>query len=75
MEFNEYGRHIRRNWVLLVTCALLGILAAGLASALMSPVYKSTTKLFVGTQSSGSVEELQQGNNFTQQRVQSYVLT
>lgn len=75
MEFSDYGQHIRRNWKLLVGCLLLGLVSAAAASALMAPVYQSTTKLFVATQSSGSVLELQQGNNFTQQRVQSYVLT
>lgn len=75
MEFSDYGQHIRRNWRLLVGCLLLGLVSAAVASALMAPVYQSTTKLFVATQSSGSVLELQQGNNFTQQRVQSYVLT
>ncbi|MDQ0145989.1 capsular exopolysaccharide synthesis family protein [Pseudarthrobacter niigatensis] len=39
------------------------------------PTYTAETQLFVAIQSSGSVQELQQGNNFSQARVQSYVKT
>lgn len=41
----------------------------------MRPTYTSDTKLFVALQNSQSVTELQQGNVFTQARVQSYVET
>jgi Mrp family chromosome partitioning ATPase/capsular polysaccharide biosynthesis protein len=41
----------------------------------MTPSYKSTTKIFVATHSTGTILELQQGNTFTQQRVKSYILT
>ncbi len=75
MELGDYGRHLRRNWILILVCISLGLLSAGAASAAMAPVYKSTTKLFVAIQNSGSVSELQQGNNFSQQRVQSYAIT
>lgn len=42
---------------------------------MLQPTYTSETQLFVATQSSGSVTELQQGNSFSQARVQSYVKT
>ncbi len=42
---------------------------------LTKPTYTSATQLFVAIQSSGSVQELQQGNSFSQARVQSYVKT
>lgn len=42
---------------------------------LMKPTYTSSTQLFVAIQSSGTVTELQQGNTFSQARVQSYVKT
>lgn len=52
---------------------LIGLLGGGLASILMQPTYTAETGLFVATQSSGNVSELQQGNAFSQARVQSYV--
>lgn len=42
---------------------------------LLKPTYTANTQLFVSTQSSGTVSELQQGNTFSQARVQSYVKT
>lgn len=54
---------------------LAGLLVGGLAALLAKPVYTSETQLFVAIQSSGTVSELQQGNTFSQARVQSYVKT
>lgn len=42
---------------------------------LVQPTYTAETQLFVAIQGSGSVTELQQGNSFSQARVQSYVKT
>lgn len=44
-------------------------------SVLTKPTYVSDTQLFVAISNSGSVQELQQGNTFSQARVQSYVKT
>lgn len=75
LELKDYLRILRRNWLMVVACVLVGILGAGIASFLIKPTYVSQTKLFVALQNSGSVSELQQGNVFTQARVQSYVET
>ncbi|WP_246839896.1 polysaccharide biosynthesis tyrosine autokinase [Pseudarthrobacter sp. NIBRBAC000502771] len=66
---------LRRGWVTVVALALAGLLAGGAASVLTKPTYTAETQLFVAIQSSGTVQELQQGNTFTQARVQSYVKT
>ena len=54
---------------------LLGILVAAVGSLLTRPTYTSATQLFVAIQNSGSVQDLQQGDAFSQARVQSYVKT
>lgn len=54
---------------------LVGVLVGAAASVLAKPTYNAETQLFVAIQSSGSIQELQQGNTFTQARVQSYVKT
>ncbi|WP_255708920.1 polysaccharide biosynthesis tyrosine autokinase [Pseudarthrobacter sp. L1SW] len=66
---------LRRNWTIVVSALLLGILVAGAASLAVSPQYTARTQLFVSIQSAGSITELQQGNTFSQARVQSYVET
>ncbi|MHA7303411.1 tyrosine-protein kinase domain-containing protein [Pseudarthrobacter sp. MDT1-22] len=66
---------MRRNWMLIVACGLLGIFGSGGASLLIEPTYTAQTRLFVAIQSSGSASDLQQGNTFSQARMQSYVET
>lgn len=75
MEIRDYLRLMRRNWIIIVALTLVGLMAGGAAALLAKPSYTSTTQLFVAIQSSGSVSELQQGNTFSQARVQSYVKT
>lgn len=75
MDLSDYLRLLRRNWVLVAAGALVGLLCGGAVSVLVKPTYTSSTSLFVAIQSSGSVQELQQGNTFSQARVQSYVKT
>lgn len=75
MELRDYLRILRRNWVVVVVFSLVGLLAGGGISILTKATYTAETQLFVAIQSSGTVQELQQGNTFSQARVQSYVKT
>lgn len=61
--------------MLILACGLLGTFGSGGASLLIEPTYTAQTRLFVAIQSSGSVSDLQQGNTFSQARMQSYVET
>lgn len=73
MDLRDYLRVLRRNWILIVAVTLAGLLVGGATSILAKPTYTAETQLFVAIQNSGSVQELQQGNTFSQARVQSYV--
>lgn len=75
LDLHDYLRILRRNWVLVVASALIGLLAGAGASIAITPTFTARTQLFVAIQNSGSVQELQQGNSFSQARVQSYVKT
>lgn len=75
MDLRDYLRILRRSWILITAATLLGLLVGGVAAVLTKPTYTAETQLFVAIQSSGSVQELQQGNTFSQARVQSYVKT
>jgi capsular exopolysaccharide synthesis family protein len=68
-------RILRRNWFVIVAATLAGLLGGGSLAIITKPTYTAETQLFVAIQSSGSVQELQQGNTFSQARVQSYVKT
>lgn len=75
MDFRDFLKVLHRNWILVVVSALMGVLVAGTASMLIKPTYTASTRLFVAIQNTGTVTELQQGNTFSQARVQSYVET
>ncbi|WP_431030734.1 polysaccharide biosynthesis tyrosine autokinase [Plantibacter sp. RU18] len=72
MELRDYLRVLRKYWVLIVALALLGVAVAATYSLVKTPEYSSSAKVFVSTQSSDNVQELAQGNTFTQQRVKTY---
>lgn len=61
--------------MLIVALTLVGVSVAAGVTLSLSPAYSARTQLFVATQNSGTVSELQQGNTFGQARVQSYVKT
>ncbi|QDY90242.1 polysaccharide biosynthesis tyrosine autokinase [Arthrobacter sp. UKPF54-2] len=75
MDIPNYLRLLRRHWILVVAGALIGILAGGAVSALARPTYTAETQLFVAIPGSGSTTDLQEGNTFSQSRVQSYLKT
>jgi capsular exopolysaccharide synthesis family protein len=75
LDLRDYLRLIRRHWILIVASTLAGTLVSGAVSMIAKPTYTAETQLFVAIQSSGSVQDLQLGNNFSQARVQSYVKT
>ncbi|NUP74235.1 MAG: chromosome partitioning protein, partial [Sinomonas sp.] len=72
MELREYIRILRAGWVLIVVMALLGVASAAVFSILSKPQFKASAQVFVSTQSGGTVQDLVQGNTFTQQRVKTY---
>ncbi|GAA5093729.1 hypothetical protein GCM10025760_24240 [Microbacterium yannicii] len=72
MELTDYIRILRKNWLIIIVATLLGIgLAAGW-SLTRTPQYEAQSTVFVSTQASSSIGELQQGSSFTQSRVATY---
>ena len=72
MDIRDYIALLRRSWVILVALTAFGAAAGWGYSALVTPMYSSTARVFVSTSGSDTVAELQQGNSFTQQRVKTY---
>ncbi|MGG7508898.1 polysaccharide biosynthesis tyrosine autokinase [Plantibacter sp. YIM 135249] len=72
MELRDYLRVLRKYWILIAALTLLGVGSAATYSLLQTPTYSSSAKVFVSIQSSDNVQELAQGNTFTQQRVKTY---
>ncbi len=75
MGFSTYLKLIRREWMRIAAWACASVIIIGASSFFVKQTFTAETQLFVAIQNAGSVSELQQGNTFSQARVQSYVKT
>ncbi|TWG93968.1 receptor protein-tyrosine kinase [Nocardioides sp. J9] len=71
MELHDYIRIVRRRWISILVVVVLAAAAAAGVTALQTPQYASTARLFVTT-SQIDQAQLLQGSQFSAQRVKSY---
>ena len=75
MELRDYLHILRKNWLIILALTLVGVGAAAAYSLTRTPLYESQSSVFVSTQAgSGTISDLNQGANFSLDRVPSYVL-
>ncbi|TFV53713.1 polysaccharide biosynthesis tyrosine autokinase [Blastococcus sp. TF02A-35] len=72
MELREVLAALRAGWWLPLVGLVVGGAAALGVSLLQTPLYTSSTQLFVSTRDTASTSEAFQGSQFSQQRVTSY---
>jgi capsular exopolysaccharide synthesis family protein len=72
MELHEILRLLRTRWLTVVIAAGVGLAGAIALTLLTTPLYESSTRLFVSTRAGTSANELYQGNRLSQDRVLSY---
>ncbi|WP_406472429.1 polysaccharide biosynthesis tyrosine autokinase [Streptomyces sp. NBC_01615] len=72
MDLHGFLKALARRWPTVVVCLVLAIGAALAATGLSTPVYEARTQLFVATLTSEDTAQLNQGQSFSQARVQSY---
>jgi capsular exopolysaccharide synthesis family protein len=73
MELSDYIRILRKNWLVIVVTTLVGIAVAAGFSLTRTPQFEATSGVFVSTEGGSTITELQQGSNFTQARIATYV--
>lgn len=73
MELSDYIRILRKNWLIIVVLTLVGIGIAAVFSLTRTPLYEAESKVAISTQTGSSIGELQQGSNFSEARVNTYV--
>jgi capsular exopolysaccharide synthesis family protein len=73
MELSDYIRVLRKNWLLIMMLALLGLGTATTYSLTRSPIFESSSTVFVSTQAGSTAADLQQGSSFAQARINTYV--
>lgn len=72
MELGDYATTLRKRWILIVACALLGALGGLGYTQAVTPLYRSTASVFVSLERSETVSELMQGASYTRDLVTSY---
>lgn len=73
MELSDYIRILRKNWLVIVVTTLVGVAVAAGFSLTRTPQFEATSGVFVSTEGGSTITELQQGSNFTQARIATYV--
>jgi capsular exopolysaccharide synthesis family protein len=72
MELRDYLRIVRRQWILIAVVGGIVVATAALITLRTTPLYASTSTLFVSTSAGEDAATAYQGGLFSQQRVRSY---
>ena len=72
MNLQDFIKLLRSRWVTVAATMLVTVLAAILYTTTTTPLYQASTRLFVSTTSGQSMQDIYQGNRFSQERVLSY---
>jgi capsular exopolysaccharide synthesis family protein len=74
VELRDYIHILRKSWILVLAAALTGVLASGALSLLSSPIYSSSTSVFVAIQTGAlsSSADLNAGTTYVQSQVKSF---
>ncbi|MFF8945317.1 polysaccharide biosynthesis tyrosine autokinase [Streptomyces sp. NPDC014864] len=72
MDLHGFLKAFVRRWPTVVVCLVLSTGAAVAVTCLSTPVYEARTQLFVATRTGEDTAQLNQGQSFSQARVQSY---
>lgn len=73
MELSDYLRILRKNWLLIMALTFFGLAVMTVYTFSRTPIYESSSTIFVSTQAGSTAAELQQGSTFTQARINTYV--
>lgn len=73
MEFSDLIRTFRKNWLVLLSLTFLGLCVTAGYTLTRTPIYESSSTVFVSTQAGSTAAELQQGSSFAQARINTYV--
>lgn len=72
MDLQGFLKALARRWPTVVVCLVLAVGTALAVTSVSTPVYEARTQLFVATRTGENTVDLNQGQTFSQARVQSY---
>ncbi|MFC4243335.1 polysaccharide biosynthesis tyrosine autokinase [Gryllotalpicola reticulitermitis] len=73
MELSDYIRVLRKGWLFILVFVVVGVGIAAAYSLAKAPTYTASAQVFVSTETSDNANDLAQGQNYTQDRITSYV--
>ncbi len=74
MNLQNILRILRTRWIPVVAAVVVALLGTVIITATTTPLYKSSTRLFVSTYAGTSLTDAYQGNLFSQERINSYTV-
>ncbi|MEN2736315.1 polysaccharide biosynthesis tyrosine autokinase [Microbacterium sp. X-17] len=72
MDLHQYFTAIRKRWITILALTLIGGALGFAISSQITPVYRSTSSVFISARQGDNTSELLQGSTFAQNVVQSY---
>ncbi len=72
LKLQDFAKLLRARWLIVCVTLAASIVVAVVVTAMTTPLYRASTRLFVSTESGSSLAEAYQGNRFSQERVKSY---
>ena len=72
MKLGDYANIVRKRWLLIAVCVLLGVAVTGTLSYLATPVYRASASVYFSLPYGSTANDLLQGSNYTQNQVQSF---
>lgn len=73
MHLRDYLALLRRNWLLIAACTVIGGSLGTALAQLTPPTYQATTQLYVSVRSTGAAGDLAQSTSYARQAVTTYV--
>lgn len=74
MNLQNLLRILRLRWITISVVIALAVLAAVAVTVTTTPLYKSSTRLFISTYAGTSLSDTYQGNLLSQERIASYTI-
>ncbi|MEY9954276.1 polysaccharide biosynthesis tyrosine autokinase [Leifsonia sp. EB34] len=72
MDLHQYLTAIRKRWITIVALTLIGGALGFAISSQITPIYRSSSSVFISARQGDNTSELLQGSTFAQNVVQSY---
>lgn len=72
MNLQDFIKLLRARWITIAATAAVTLLGAIVVTLMTTPLYETSTRLFVSASDGATLAETYQGNRFSQERVLSY---